>query len=46
MATKGKNNKKERLYSIIPPLQPLSQEEKDELKMRIFVAIHQSLALN
>jgi hypothetical protein len=46
MATKGKTKKKERLYSFIPSLQPLSKEEKEELKMRIIVAIRQSVATN
>ena len=46
METKGKTKKKERLYSFIPPLQPLSKEEKEELKMRIIVAIRQSVATN
>ena len=46
MATKGNPPKKEHIYSLIPPLQPLSKEEKEELKMRIIVAIHQSVALN
>ena len=46
MATKGDSKKKKCLYSFIPPLLPLSKEEKEELKMRIIAAIHQSVALN
>ena len=46
MATKEDSKKKKRLYSFIPSLQPLSKEEKEELKMRIIVAIHQPIALN
>ncbi len=46
MATKRDSKKKETLYSFIPSLQPLSKEEKEELKMRIFTAIQQTQALN
>lgn len=46
MATKRDSKKEETLYSFIPSLQPLSKEEKEELKMRIIVAIHQPIALN
>ena len=46
MATKGDSKKGKCLYSFIPSLQPLSKEEKEELKMRIIAAIHQSVALN
>lgn len=45
MAAKG-NTKKKETYSFVPSLQPLSKEEKEELKMRIIVAIHQPMALN
>jgi hypothetical protein len=46
MATKRKTKTKERFFSFIPSLQPLSKEEKEELKMRIVVAIRQSVATN
>ena len=46
MATKRDSKKKETLYSFIPSLQPLSKEEKEELKMRIFTVIQQTQALN
>ena len=46
MATQRDSKKKETLYSFIPSLQPLSKEEKEELKMRIFAAIQQTQALN
>ena len=46
MATKRDSKKKETHYSFIPSLQPLSKEEKEELKMRIFAAIQQTQALN
>ena len=46
MATKGDSKKGKCLYSFIPSLQPLSKEEKEELKMRIFTVIQQTQALN
>ena len=47
MVTKRDSKKKiKHLYSFIPALQPLSKEEKEELKMRIIVAINQSVALS
>ena len=46
MATKRKTKTKERFFSFIPSLQPLSKKEKEELKMRIVVAIRQSVATN
>ena len=44
MAAKG--NTKKGPYTYNPSLQPLSKKEKEELKMRIIVAIRQSIAVN
>ena len=47
MVTKRDSKKKiKHLCSFIPALQSLSKEEKEELKMRIIVAINQSVALS
>lgn len=46
MATNRKTKKKEHVFSLFPPLQPLSPTEKEELKMRIIVAIGPTVAFN
>ena len=46
VAKRDSKKKIKHLYSFIPALQPLSKEEKEELKMRIIIAMNQSIALN
>ncbi|MBQ7419241.1 MAG: hypothetical protein IJV17_00715 [Prevotella sp.] len=45
MAEKGNHKKKKQFLTYISHLQPLSTEEKEELKMRIYMAICQSTAI-